>query len=194
MALEARLRQPPWSWRPGVSSVRSAISSRRPARSASTRPRSRPTTATSAPSPRPSRGSRGASRKSSATRAVSATGQGSGSTLQTLSSQAAKTAGPRPVSHELGVEVLFEPLEIGLQADLDLVCEARPTCPGGLRSGVEQRAHACGRVARGRRDARIEIGEADPRTRARRGSLASRRPLRLTVVVISSFLPGRGRF
>ena len=51
--------QPPWSCRPGVSSVRSAICSSRPPRSASTRPCSRPTTATSAPSPRPTSGTSG---------------------------------------------------------------------------------------------------------------------------------------
>ena len=89
---------PPWSWRPGVSSVRSAISSSRPPRSRGRAPargrrrrRARRCRARAA-----ARAARAGSRRRPGPRRR--TDDGSASTLQTLSGPAAKTASPRAPS------------------------------------------------------------------------------------------------
>ena len=155
--------QPPWSCRPGASSVRSAIGSSRPSRSASTRPCSRSDDGDEGAVPAPEQ--RHERREQEVVGDARRVGHGrrqreDAPDVVQPGREHGEPVGAVPV--ELAVEEPLEPLEVGLQPAAHLVREIGPRRAVRLRREVEQRVHARRRVA-GRRDAaRIEVEvEAD---------------------------------
>ena len=154
---------PPWSWRPGVSSVRSATSWSRPPRSSSTRPCSRPTDRDDDAVP--------ASEQRNERRDQKVVGDPRGVGNRGRQRQhAPDVVRPRgehgqpraPSRSNAPSKYCVEPLEVFLQPALDLVREIGARRTVRLRREVEERMYARRDRAARRRDARIEIDvEAD---------------------------------
>ena len=149
--------QPPWSCgRPACSSVRFAISCRRPPREAEDVAAARaPTTAMIAPSLRRRSGIERREEQLPAQVDGVVDRPGSVSVRQKLSGPERKSRGVRAVAVELGVEPAADPLDVDARPSR-WSC-VMPSAGRGPPDPVQQRVDARLGVARGRRQARIEL-------------------------------------